>query len=304
MKKKNIISRAAWRLYCEVCGRVSPKRLASVLYRRKFGRPIDWENPRDINEKINWLKFNSDTSRWSELADKYRVREYAEQCGYADLLVPLYGKWDKAGDVDWDVLPNQFVMKVNNGCGDVLICQDKGAIDIQKVNKKYGKLLRKRFGIVTAEPHYLNIKPCIVAEQYLDVRTQPGETRSLVDYKIWCFDGQPECVLVCSDRNSLSLSRAMYDLDWNYHPEWTLYNEHYVKPTSLTPRPASLERMIEAAAVLSKGFPEVRVDFYDIEGRPYFGEMTFTAAAGRMNYYSQDFLDYLGSKVKLPLERQ
>ena len=109
--------------------RNSPKKWADFLYRYKFNKKLDWDNPKDINEKINWLKFNHDTTRWTELADKYRVREYVESLGYGEFLPKLYGKWDRAEDIEWDKLPKKFVMKVNNGSGDVLLCENKDELD-------------------------------------------------------------------------------------------------------------------------------------------------------------------------------
>ena len=120
----------------EVIAKVSPKLLTSIEFRHAFGRKLNWKNPRDLNEKINWLKFNSDTSQWTRLADKYAVREYIEECGYSENLVKLYGKWDRVEDIEWDVLPNQFVMKVNNGSGDILVCKDKNKLNKNKNKDK------------------------------------------------------------------------------------------------------------------------------------------------------------------------
>ena len=293
------IKKAVFNTIGKVYGRIDPKGWCALRYRLLMGKKLDWNNPKDINEKIQWLQYNSDTTEWSRLADKYRVREYIKECGLESMLVPLYGKWDKAEDIDWDSLPNKFVMKANNGCGDVLICKDKNELDIVSETKKFQSLLAMKFGRVSAQPHYLRIEPCVIAEELLDIKTQPNESKSLIDYKIWCFDGEPHCILVCSDRNAETLLRAIYDLDWNYRPECTTYNEHFVRPNEPMPKPKSLDQMLKAASILSKGFPEVRVDFYDINGKPYFGEMTFTAATGTMSNYSQDFLNELGSKVDL-----
>ena len=141
---RRLLSRA----FREVYGRVWPRGLASYLYKKKFGRSINWTHPRDLNETINWLSFYSDTTEWTRLADKYRVRDYVTERGLADILVPLYGHWDRARDIDWGSLPTQFVMKVNNGCGDVLICDDKSKLDISSQTKTCRDLLHKRFGLL------------------------------------------------------------------------------------------------------------------------------------------------------------
>lgn len=280
-------------------GKRNPKKLVSLRYRRTFGVDLNWDKPITLNEKINWLKFNSDTSTWSLLTDKYRVREYVESKGYKDALVKLYGKWDKAEDINWENLPNKFVMKVNNGSGDILVCRDKTRLDIDKVTKTFAKHLKKGFGYSTGEPHYKSIPPCIIAEELLDSTKQPIESSSLIDYKIWCFNGEPECVWACYDRTKQSVKVATYDLSWNCHPEYSVYIGHYQKAEKLIPRPKSLEKMLQMAATLSQGFPQVRVDLYEVDNKPYFGEMTFTSNMGLMDFYTSEYLIYLGSKVRI-----
>ncbi|MDO5446559.1 MAG: ATP-grasp fold amidoligase family protein, partial [Prevotellaceae bacterium] len=144
--------------------RTSPKLYIEVLYKRYFHKSIDWKHPRNVDEKINWLKLYSDTSKWTELADKYKVREYVAQQGFGDMLVKLYGKWDKADNIEWEKLPERFVMKANNGSGDILICQDKSKIDTKFHVKKFNSVLKMKFGYLKVEPHYNKIPPCIIAE--------------------------------------------------------------------------------------------------------------------------------------------
>ena len=294
----SIRSKAIRFLY-SLLGKYSPKTLAQLRFWRKFGRLINWDNPTDLNEKIQWLKFNSDTSKWTLLADKYKVRKYVESLGLGDILVKLYGKWDKVEDIDWDLLPNQFVMKVNNGSGDVLVCSNKKTLNIKASKVKFKKLLRHKFGYVAAEPHYWGIHPCIIAEELLDVTKQPIKTTSLIDYKIWCFNGEPECIWTCYNRTKNTVEVATYDLDWNYHPEWSVFTNHYIEAKVRIPKPVSLHLMLEIASKLSSGFKQVRVDLYEVGGKPYFGEMTFTSNMGLMDFYTQDYLNYLGSKVKI-----
>ena len=169
--------------YFYILGRVAPKRYADLLFFRTFKRHINWEDPQDINEKINWLKFNGDTSMWPLLADKYRVREYVAERGLAHLLVPIYGHWDKVEDIDWESLPNQFVMKTNNGSGDALICKDRSTLDIEHWKRHFAKQLKLKFGYAHAEPHYNKIKPCIIVEELLDATKQPIQSSSIADYK-------------------------------------------------------------------------------------------------------------------------
>lgn len=285
----------------EILSRISPRLLTSLEFHHIFGRWINWRHPSDLNEKINWLKFFSDTSLWTQCADKYSVRKYVEDCGYANSLVQLYGKWDSSKEIDWAKLPNQFVMKVNNGSGDILVCKNKAELDVQKASSRFDALMKKRFSNYNAEPHYMAMTPCIIAEELLDTTKQPIETDTLIDYKIWCFDGSPKYVWACYNRHKESVEVATYDLDWNRHDEKSVFTSHYKKALKTLPRPVSLQDMLMMAAKLSEGIPQVRVDLYEIGGKPYFGEMTFTSAGGFNNFYTQDFLDELGGYVRLDL---
>ena len=283
---------------------ISPKLLTSVEFKHAFRRSLDWKNPTDLNEKINWLKFYSDTSLWTRCADKYAVRKYVEECGYGDNLVKLYGKWDSVRDVDWDKLPQQFVMKVNNGSGDILVCKDKTKLDKDKVLARFDELLKKKFSDYNGEPHYKGMRPCVIAEELLDVTKQPIETDTLIDYKIWCFNGVPKYVWACYNRHEGSVEVATYDLEWNRHDEKSVFTWHYKRAKKDLPKPVSLSKMLTMAARLSKGIPQVRVDLYEVDNKPYFGEMTFTSAGGFNNFYTQEFLNELGDYTDLSIAKK
>lgn len=285
--------------YYEYLAKNNRKKLLEIKYRKRFGRDIDWENPKTLNEKILWLELYSDTSMWTKLADKYLVREYVKEKGYEHILVKLYGKWDSAESIDWRKLPNQFVMKVNNGSGDVLVCRDKSKLDIKKKTKKFAKLLSKPFGYQTGELHYVAIPPCIIAEELLDNTKQGIDSDTLIDYKIWCFDGKPETIVTYYNRHRDSVEIAAYDIDWNYYPEYSNYTKHFIKAKQLLPKPQSLQEMLNIASALSKGFPEVRVDLYEIDGKPYFGELTFTSSCGMMVSFTEEYQEYLGGLVRI-----
>lgn len=278
---------------------LTPIRVAKLRYMYIMHKWPHFEHPKDLNEKINYLKFYGDTSKWPMLTDKYEVRKYIESIGLGDILVKLYGKWDSVEDIDWNVLPDKFVMKCNNGSGDVLICKDKSKLDIEATKRYFDKMLRREFGVVSAEPHYALIKPCIIAEELLDSSTQPCGSSSLVDYKIWCFDGKPHSVWCCYNRKQYYANVGVYDLNWQYHPECSVFTKHYKESSKLLPKPTGFDRMLEIAQRLSKGFPVLRVDLYNVNGHVYFGELTFTSQSGCMNFYSQQYLDETGSIIKL-----
>ena len=267
-----------------------PRKYADILYHETFGEYIDWDNPKDLNEKINWLAFNTDTTEWSNLADKYLVHEYLKKKGLGALLTPIYGKWDNVDEIDISNLPNKFVLKTNCGSGDVLIIKDKSKVNISEIKQYFEQVLSYRFGKDSAEPHYLRIKPCVFAEHLLE-----GE---IVDYKIWCFNGEPYCVLTVSNRNyeTHAMDLNVFDLDWNRHNEWL--PEEY-RNEIIVPKPKYLKEMLRYAKVLSSGFPQVRIDLYEKDNAVFFGEMTFTSACGRMTYFSKEALLDMGKQIKL-----
>lgn len=284
---------------------LTPLRVARLKYIYKCCRLPHFRHPRDLNEKINWLKFYGDTSQWPLLADKYRVREYVKDCGLEDCLIPLVGKWDTVEEIDWDGLPLQFVMKCNNGSGDVVVCTDKSTLDKEQTFLHFRKTLQSPYGILTGEEHYKQIKPCIIAEQLLDGSTQPNGSRSLVDYKIWTFDGKPEFIVCYSNRHDKYYCEiGVYDCHWNARPEYLRYSSHYRPEHRLMPKPACLDEMLHIASCLSKGHPQMRVDLYEVDGHVYFGELTMTSSGGYMNHFTQSFLDKLGGLTVLPIDNK
>lgn len=283
--------------------RHNPQELADRLYIDATGNKngINWESPVDLNEKINWLKFNSDTTKWSELADKYAVRKFIEEKGYKQYLVPLLGVWENANEIDFSTLPDSFVLKTNNGAGTVMVVEDKALISQRRVKAQLNKWLRMSFGLKQAEPHYLRIKPLIIAESLL--KDKSGISSSLVDYKIWCFDGKAFGTKVYYNRHRFEADIEWYDRDWNYRPEKLVFTKDKRDGGGKINKPKNYEQMISFAEDLSKGFPQVRVDLYNIDGQIYFGEMTFTASGGYMNSYKKEVLLEMGKLTKIPTDK-
>lgn len=289
--------------YYKYLGTHNPKKLANCLYIDNTGKieGINWEHPTDLNEKINWLKFNSDTSKWTELADKYAVRKFITEKGFGDKLIPLLGVWENVDEIDFDKLPNSFVLKTNNGAGTVMIVKDKSTINIVEVKKTLKKWLKKKFGLMQAEPHYLAIKPCVIAEEMVSEKRMISS--SLIDYKMWCFNGKLFATWVCYNRHRFVADTEWHDLDWNYRPEWSVFTDHYKDGQGRVPKPKNYDEMVLFAEKLSEGFPQVRIDLYNIDGQIYFGEMTFTCASGHMNFYSDEVLQTMGKLTKLPIDK-
>lgn len=273
-----------------------------MRYRYVFKKPIDLKNPKDLNEKILWAKLFSDTSKWTELADKYKVRKYVEDLGLGQYLVKLYAVWFDAKEVNFDTLPETFIIKANNGDGkgtNKIIRKseltDEKKAELAKMIDEW--LHRKNIGALHAEPQYKGMKPCVIAEEVLPC--DPGTT-TLTDYKIWCFNGKAYYVWICNDRSASGNSAHVmtYDLDWNAHPEFSVFNSDYLRG-EIMPKPQNFEEMIQVAEKLSQGFPELRVDLYNVQGKIYFGELTFTSQGGFMDFYTPEFNLELGSKFDI-----
>lgn len=287
----------------KIIGTISPKLLTKILYRKTFGKSINLVHPKTLNEKIHWLKFYGDTSLWPLMSDKYRVREYVKEKGLENILVKLYGVWEDANDIDWDNLPDQFVLKANNGCGDVTICKDKSKLDRQKMIAYYNGLMKEEFGVQTGQLHYKDIKPCIIAEELLDASKQQTPSSSLIDYKIWCFNGTPAYIFAYFNRVKDVAECMVFDVNWQQHPEYLVPSKHFAIYDKPVEKPDNLCEMLRIASTLSKGEPEMRVDLYDVDNKVYFGELTLTAACGFMNHFTEDFMNTLGSLVVLPCEK-
>lgn len=277
-----------------------PKLAAYALYDRIYGNHDDFniDDPKTLIEKITWMELHTDTSMWTLCADKYRVREYIAQCGLSDFLPKLYGHWDDPETIDFSQLPNQFVLKANNGCGTVMVVKDKKTLDEIQVKKTLKKWVSRLFGYMGAQSHYLSIKPCIIAEELL--QQEPSHAafspHSLVDFKVWCINGMPESVLVTYNRHKGKHDLDLYDLSWKRKKDCINFNGSFGYSEQPLPKPKSLDKMLEMAQILSKGFPEMRVDFYEVDGRPVIGELTLSAGYGNL---TKEYYEYLGGKIDL-----
>ena len=292
---KNVIKKWVARV-----GRRHPEWVVRVRYLLRFHKRINLDHPTDLNEKIQYLSLRTDTSEWSRLADKYAVRDYVTECGLGDTLVPLYGVWDSADDIDFDALPARFVLKCTHGSGDSIIVHDKSQLDIPATRALLSQTLSETYGLSEGNLHYSRIQPRVIAEALIDNDAATAvRSSSLIDYKIWCFDGKAHYIWACSNRTKQSVRVMVYDTSWNAHPEYSVFTSHYQRD-ELQPCPSHLDEMLAAAETLAKGFPVVRVDLYDVAGTIYFGEMTFTSLGALMNFYTPAFLAKAGSLITLP----
>jgi len=259
-------------------------------YKIATGRKLNLKNPVRFTEKIQWYKLYYRDPLMTKCADKYRVREYVKEKGYEDILIPLYGAYERAEDIDFDKLPDKFVLKVNNGSHTNIFCDDKSKIDKDLIIKTLNNWLKKRTVKAGREWAYYNIKPMIICEKYL----KKDEYNDLMDYKFFCFNGKPFCLYVISDRFVKDgIKLGIYDIDFNKLP----YQISDKKGLNYDiTKPKNFDRMIEIAEVLSKDFPHVRVDLYNIDGDIYFGELTFYDGSGYKGFIPDEFDFILGEK--------
>lgn len=281
-------------------------------YQASLHRELNLDNPQTFNEKIQWLKLHDHRPEYTMMVDKYKVREYiAEKLG-EEYLIPLLGVWDDPDEIEFDKLPDQFVLKCNHNSGlGMCICKDKSKLNIKKVKAGLRKGLKEDYYLTGREWPYKNVPRKIIAEKYMvnesenrvSITDAAEQTKSsissdgLLDYKLMCFNGEVRCSFVCSDRfNGKGLKVTFFDNDWNVLP----FERHYPKSDMPIAKPKKFEKMVQFAEQLSINIPFVRVDFYEINGDLYFGELTFSPGSG-MEEFTPESADYeLGSWIKLP----
>ena len=282
-----------------------PKKAFDMKWNRFYRRKFPWKNPRTLNEKITWMAVMTDTSKWTEYTDKYEVRKYIESLGLKDILTECYGVWDRVEDIDFDKLPDKFVLKCTHDCGSTVIIRDKSKINKKEVLDFLDKHVSVRYGYASCEPHYTFIKPRLMAESLIEMdNSETFSSETTVDHKIRCIDGKAQYDMVCYDRNLESGSggsKTVYDLYdiYTWQPMRQYLGDPGVKYKDV-PRPENLEKMIEIAEKIAEGFPQVRVDLYNVKGKIYFGEMTFYAFSGMNNHFTMEFQRMIGDRIQLP----
>ena len=282
-----------------------PKKAIEMKWNRFYRRKFPWKNPRTLNEKVTWMEVMTDTSKWTEYTDKYEVRKHIEALGLKEILTECYGVWERVEEIDFDKLPNKFVLKCTHDCGSTVIVPDKSKMNKEAVLDFLGKCVSKRYGYDSGEPHYTLIKPRLMAESLIEMdNTDEFSSATTVDHKIRCIDGKAQYDMVCYDRKLDSGSgggKTVYDL-YDIHT-WTPMRQ-YLADRGVeykdVPRPENLEKMIEIAEKIAQGFPQVRVDLYNVKGKIYFGEMTFFAFSGMNNHFTMEFQRMIGDRIQLP----
>lgn len=308
MKRFNIFGRISRTIRCEMrkyyrrkWRRVTPsdfyanpEYVTSLWYASREGKMPNLKHPTDFNERLMALNLQAyrDKTQWPIriiCSDKYAVRQYVESKGYGDILNECYGVYDRFEDIDFDCLPDQFVIKATNGSGQNYICRNKAEMDIDAVRQGFDRWMTQAntFGLTNGEWHYVRVKPRIIVEKYLSML---GEEVSIIDYKFHCIHNQVYGEYVCYDRNeeTHNVNYDHYDADWNltdgvlpaFHPN-----------QRLIPKPAKFDEMKRIAVALSEGLDYVRVDLYEIDNKIVFGEMTFTPMGNYLPYRHERLVD-------------
>jgi len=272
---------------------LSDEQYLKMVYRIRTGKKLDLENPKRFNEKLQWLKLNDRKPIYTDLVDKYKVRDVIKSHIGDQYLIPLLGVWDKPEEIDFDSLPNQFVLKCNHDSQGVVICKDKTKFDIAATVKKLRVAQERDFTFLTKEYAYSNVERKIIAEQYMDDGT--GE---LKDYKVLCFAGQPRIIEVHSGRFSDQHYQDLYDTEWN---KLSISQISSGLPNAPAPfeKPVVLEEMLNLSRILSHDYVHIRVDWYVVDGRLYFGELTFFDASGFDDFEPDEWNRILGDWIDL-----
>lgn len=297
MEKPLRVFKNPWLVFKFLAGKgwlnwVPDKPYLKLLYRAVVGKPLNLENPQTFSEKLQWLKLYNRRPEYTMMVDKVEVKNYVAQKLGEEYIIPTLGVWKSPDEIDFEALPNQFVLKCNHNSGlGMCICKDKSQLDIAKVKEELRRGLEQDYYLHGREWPYKDVPHRILAEKYM-VDESGVE---LKDYKVFCFDGEPEIIEVDYGRFVHHL-RNVYNKDWEF---LKMQIEYPSDENHLIPRPQKLEEMLSMARQLAAGIPHVRVDFYCINGQLYFGELTFFHGSGMEHFRPEAWDERLGKLIKL-----
>lgn len=271
---------------------MSDERFLKKEYYLAMGKTLNLNTPKTFNEKLQWLKLYNREPQYTMMVDKYAVKQYVANKIGSQYIIPTLGVWNHFDEIDFDELPNQFVLKCTHDSGGIVICKDKLKLDKRAAKQKLEYYLKRKYYYVHREWPYKNVKPRIIAEKYMS--NDNGE--DLNDYKLMCFNGQVKATFVCSDRFSEDgLKVTFYDTNWKRMP----FERHYPASKTDIARPNTYDEMLILAEKLAFQIPFVRVDFYEVHGRVYFGELTFFPGSGYEEFTPEEWDKKLGDWINL-----
>ena len=277
---------------------ISDKVFLKCSYKIRLGKKLNLKKPQTYNEKLQWLKLYDRNPLYSTMVDKYDVKKYVSDIIGEEYIIPTLAVWDRVEDIDFNSLPEQFVLKCTHDSGGLVICKDKSKLNIKKAIEKLKKSMRRNYFYNSREWPYKPLKPRIIAEQYME--DESGY--ELKDYKFFCFDGEVKALFIATDRGveGEETKFDFFDENFNHLP---IKNGHD-NATREFVCPNGFEKMKELASRLSKGIPQLRVDFYNINGKIYFGELTFFHWGGLKPFEPEEWDYTFGSYIKLPEKRK
>lgn len=278
--------------------RVLPdKPYLQICYRVIFGKKLNLKNPQTFNEKLQWLKLYDRKPEYTKMVDKYEAKRWVSERIGEKYVIPCYGVWERFEDIDFQALPEQFVLKCTHDCGGLVIVKKKRHFHPEEAKPKIERSLRKNYYFSGREWPYKHVKPRIIAEKYME----DGATGRLDDYKVLCFNGEPKLIEVHRARFTDGHTQDFYDTNWNLMPFQQL-NE--VSGETIAAKPKNLETMLDFCRVLSKGLPQLRVDWYEVNGSLFFGELTFFDGSGFYPFVKDEYDHLLGSWITLPTQEE
>ncbi len=273
-------------------GFLNDEQYLRFIYRLRTGERLDLDDPQTYNEKLQWMKLYDRRPEYTVMVDKYAAKQWVEERIGSQYIIPTLGVWEHFDQIDLDGLPDQFVLKCTHDSGGLVIVKDKSKLDREAARRKLEKCLRRNYYDIVREWAYKDVPPRIIAEQYMT--DESG--RELKDYKVFTFDGVPRLIQVDYDRFS-DHKRNLYTPQWRFVDAEIDYPND---PAREIPAPQKLEEMLTLAAELAKGYPHIRVDFYSIRDRIYFGELTLYHGAGLETFRPPEFGRTVGAWMKLP----
>lgn len=266
------------------------------IYKMRTGETLNLDDPKTYNEKIQYLKLHDRKPEYSIMVDKYLAKEYVGEKIGMQHIIPLLGVWDRFEDIDFSKLPDKFVLKCNHDCGGVVICKDKKSFDKRAAKKKLKKHLKQNFYYYGREWPYKNVKPRILCEQYME----DAVDNELKDYKVMCFSGEPKYIQVHSGRYTDKQHQDFYDTDWNKtNISQTGGMKKFQSSDVYAKRPVNLDLMIEFSRELSKEMRQARIDWYEVNGQLYFGEITLFDGSGFVLFDDRKVDEALGSLINI-----
>lgn len=299
---QNILKRIDNKIFGELRRRgylnfISDEKMLEILYLRVFHKKLNLAVPETFNEKLQWLKINDRKSEYTNMVDKYEAKKYVANIIGNEYIIPTLGIWKSFNDIDFDSLPNQFVLKCTHDSGGLIICRDKSKFNKKQARKKIEKSLKVNFYSVGREWQYKNVKPYIIAEQYMENFDGDKDSSSLMDYKFYCFNGKVRCLYAsCGMDNHDTAKMSFLTPSWELAP---FRRTDYKSFNTLPKKPSSFDKMIKLAECLSSNTKFLRVDLYEINDKIYFSELTFAPCSGLMPFEPKEWDKILGSWIDL-----